>query len=193
MKRITKYAKKIMDWHLKNQSSVINYLQKGLSYEEIENLIKPLRIHIPLELVDLYQWKNGTLAKQGEVLDKLHFFPGFYFLSIEEASIYCKNFKNDPRWKSYWFPVFANGGGDFFVIDCREETGYPVIGFMLGYEEHDIEYLSIKKMFKTIAKCFEKGAYFYDKNRYLEINDEKEATIANKINPNLARWVNEFS
>lgn len=50
--------------------------------------------------------------------------PGFYLLSLQEAIASYKVFVSDARWRTGWFSVFADGGGDFYVVDfdCRHQS-----------------------------------------------------------------------
>lgn len=38
-------------------------------------------------------------------------------LSLSDAVANYRSFVADPRWAHGWLPIFANGGGDFYVID----------------------------------------------------------------------------
>jgi len=179
----------IINWLLNNNRKVISLLEEGLQEENIISLLNSVDLSCPNEVLELYKTCSGTLIEQGTLLDETHFFPGFYFLQLAKAIKLNKDFRDDDRWNKNWLPIFANGGGDFFVVDCsKKENESEVIGFMLGYEKHEVEFLSIKKMLETIATCYKKGAYYLTGDFYLEINDHQEAVIANNINPNLNRW-----
>jgi hypothetical protein len=91
---------------------------------------------------------------------------------------------------STWLPVFANGGGDFYVVDFSSgsDLEHPVVGFMLDEAEHPIEYESLPAMIATIAECFEEGAFFVDDRGYLEVDDGRHVEIARRNNPRLAIW-----
>lgn len=142
------------------------------------------------EVVDLYDWRGGTLAAPGTPLDDIHFFPGFYLLELEDAIRDYVGFRDDPRWRPDWLPVFANGGGDFYVADLASARSgaAPMIGFMVGGPEHLVEYESLRGMIATIAECYEKGAYFVDDRGYLEVDDQLHATIARRHNPSVELW-----
>ena len=77
------------------------------------------------ELEELYGWKNGTSIAGVAAVDDIHLFPGFYLLSIEDAVANYRAFAPDARWMGGWLPVFANGGGDFYVLDLNTSAGVP--------------------------------------------------------------------
>ncbi|OKH53780.1 hypothetical protein NIES2101_10030 [Calothrix sp. HK-06] len=60
MSDLTEALDRILKWIIKHKSSYINYLQPGLSRNEIENLVKDLPFKIPSEVYELYQWRNGV-------------------------------------------------------------------------------------------------------------------------------------
>lgn len=179
----------IINWLLNNDRKVISFLEEGMQEKKIKSLLDSEELACPNEILELYKICGGTTIKEGMVLDYMHFFPGFYLLQFEMALRLHKNFKDDARWNKNWLPIFANGGGDFFVVDCSKKFAESkVIGFMLGYTDHEVEYLSVVKMLETIATCYKKGAYYLTEDLHLEINGKEEAFIANNINPNLSRW-----
>lgn len=169
------------------QRPVVALLQEPLSAEAFSEYAAQLPFHLPSELGRLYAWRNGTRCKGGDILDDLHFFPGFYFLSIEEAMDCYRAFKSDPRWNRSWFPVFSNGGGDFYAVWGKEgpsERG-EVVGFLLGQSEQIVEYESLEAMIRTLSACYDEGVFWLDQNGYLEADDAAQMEIAKRYNPSL--------
>ncbi|BBE22195.1 hypothetical protein MN0502_10780 [Arthrobacter sp. MN05-02] len=77
----------------------------------------PLLIVIAKSLEDLMLCSSGPVACGA---------PGSYLLSLEEALSDYDTFKNDARWSPSYFPVFADGGGDFYVLGFAHETEPPI-------------------------------------------------------------------
>ena len=167
----------------------IDYLGKRKSKEELYALLNQIELELTFETLELYQVTNGIINADGVELGKLNFFPGFYLMSIEEGIISYQVFLKDDRWNKDWFPIFANGGGDFFAIDCNPESASynMIIGFMLDFDV-EIEYLSLKHLLRTIDACFEKGAYYVDNKGFLQSNLEIEDSISKELNVGLTRW-----
>jgi hypothetical protein len=158
--RVVKYLDEIVR-HLERlgRDELLARLQPGLSSSEIRDELSRLGLPRCDGLVELYGWRNGTRVTPGTSLDDVHLFPGFYFLSLEDSISNFLAFREDDRWASTWLPVFANGGGAFYVVDFSSgsDLEHPVVGFMLDEAEHPIEYESLPAMIATIAECFEEG------------------------------------
>lgn len=189
------FAEKICSYLDKNGRHLSLLLNDPIKDDVLEKLTSGLPIKLTKELKELYKWRNGTVNHKGYTFDMISFFPGFFFISLQEGIRYYNNFITDERWDKSWFPVFANGGGDFFVVKCSKDDALEsseVYGFMLNYGEPEIEYLNLTKMLETIFQCYTEGAYFINNEDYLDILPDKEAIISNKINPNLDRWIGEL-
>jgi hypothetical protein len=140
-------------------------------------------------LIELYTWRNGTKIPEGTILDDVQLIPGFHFLSLEDGIAGYLAMKDDHRWNKNWFPIFANGGGDFYAIDLSSsDTEAPLIGFILGELDQYIEYQSIAMMLQTFLECCEKGVVFVTEEGYLEIKDDLHAQIAAINNPDVSLW-----
>ena len=182
-------AESISRWLEGNGRMPKEFLLPGLSVREIEECVDGLPISLSAELKCLYRWKNGT-KNGGYTIDASSIFPGFFLVPLHEAIINYNVFSDDKRWNPSWFPFLANGGGDFYVIECQsfEIERAPVVGFMIDRDDHEIEYLSILTMLKTIDQCYERGAFFVDKDGYLDADLIMQVSIAHEINPGLIRW-----
>lgn len=173
-------------WHL----SVAGLLNAGLSEKEIEERFKKVGLIPTKELVELYRWHDGTPVEEGTMLDDVQFIPGFHFLCLDDAINNYQAMKDDRRWCRAWFPIFANGGGDFYAADLGQSDGYSagVIGFILGEKEQETEYQSLTTMLLTFRDGFQNGSVFKAEEGYLEMDDDKYAEIARKNNPELEFW-----
>jgi len=80
-------------------------------------------------------------------------------------------FVPDARWKPSWMPLFANGGGDFYVADLTGSISGSVRHFRIEESEHPVEFLSIEDMLVTLAAAYERGVFFVDVHGYLEMDD----------------------
>jgi cell wall assembly regulator SMI1 len=171
-----------------SRTYVLERLQPGLDKAQLTAEFAALGLDPPELLVELYAWRNGTAITPSDVLDDIHFFPGFYFPSFEHASADYMAFKDDQRWSESWFPVFANGGGDFYAVDCaHSQTRGAVIGFLLDEPEQLVEHLDLLTMFRAIQQAYEAGVYF-TADDYLEADDEAFIEIARRLNPGLMAW-----
>jgi cell wall assembly regulator SMI1 len=173
-----------------DRSQLLARLQPGIPSADVRHALSRLGLAGSDDLLGLYEWHNGTRVPEGTALDDVHFFPGFYFLALDDATTNFLAFRDDGRWSSTWLPIFSNGGGDFYAVDCgtHSETLGAVIGFMVDQIEQPVEYESLRSMMATLADCFEQGVFFVDRRGYLEMDYARHAEIARRHNPRLPIW-----
>lgn len=183
---------RIVEHHRRLGRRVPELLQDGLSQSDLEPWESALPFALTREVERIYEWRNGTKAEQDDLLETLYFFPGFYLLSIEEAVQTYREREVSPQWREGWFPLFADGGGDFYIVPCgaKKTDASEIIGFIHGEPEQVVEYESLTAMIATLESCFAEGAFFVDDDDSLEIDDEKHREIAHTINPGISEWQN---
>lgn len=188
--KISDFLSTILTFLLKWQFPVCRFLNDALEEREIIDLFDSAALTPTIELLELYQWRNGTNVVKGTMLDDIQIFPGFHFLSLQDSISNYLGIKNDQRWNQNWFPIFANGGGDFYAIDLSQSTGAsaPVIGFILGENEQNVEYQSLTTMLLTFCECYQKNVVYRTEDGYLEMDDDEQAKIALKHNPDVDFW-----
>lgn len=144
----------------------------------------------PNELRQLYGWRDGSKVAEGCLLDDLHFIPGFYLLSFDDALSTYSAVCSDERWEQRWFPLFANGGGDFYAISCDQNFSDfgKIVGFVLGAAEQLVEYESLTTMMATFAECYLQGVCFLSASGCLEQDDIGHAMLARRFNPAVELW-----
>ncbi|EKO3450436.1 SMI1/KNR4 family protein [Vibrio fluvialis] len=169
---------------------VCGFLNKPINACEIQKHFEKINLLPTDELLELYQWKNGTKVVKGTLLDDVQLIPGFHLLNLQDSLRYYLSLKEDRRWDSSWFPIFANGGGDFYAVDLSKSDGKkaPIIGFILGELEQEIEYQSLTAMVLTYCECFRNNIVYITEDGYLEMDDEKHADLALKYNPDVEFW-----
>lgn len=169
---------------------VVTKLQPGLSVQDIAAGEATLPFVLTRELDALYRWRDGTSVKEGDLLTPTYFFPGFYLLSLEEAVQTYHERKSAWQWREHWFPVFADGGGDFYVVPCGAEKldCAEVIGFIHGEPEQAVEYQTLTAMMQTLEACYSRGAFVLDDDGDLDMDDDLHRQIAHHFNPEVEQW-----
>lgn len=170
------------------RQGVLEALRPGLPAAEVRHLLSSVGLDSNPELEALYGWHNGTSTERVAAVGDIHMFPGFYLLSLEDAVANYRAFVMDRRWPPNGLPVFANGGGDFYVADLGSVDETPVRHFRIDESEHPIEFSSIRDMLRTLAHAFERGVFFVDTIGYLEMDDLVFGTLAAELNPHIAWW-----
>jgi hypothetical protein len=167
-------------------------LQPPLSVHEFQTWVSRFPFSLTHELNAIYSWRNGTRADQGELLENLYLFPGFYLLSIEDAYRTYQERRDTPQWREEWFPLFADEAGDFYVVPCDKVPidRAVVIGFLHGEPEQVPEYESLAAMAATLDAAFDEAAFYLDRDDTMEIDDDKYRRIARAFNPEIKEWQN---
>jgi hypothetical protein len=169
---------------------LLRSLQPGLPGSAVRSALggADLALAPSTELESLYGWRNGTSTAGVAAVGDVHLFPGFYLLSVEDAIANYRAFVTDSRWRSSWLPVFANGGGDFYVLDLGPPLESAVRHFRLDESEHPIEFSSLGALLTTLAQAFELGVFFVDPSGYLEMDDLVFGGLAAELNPDVEWW-----
>ena len=167
---------------------LLESLQDGLPAGAVRTSLAAVGLLASPELEALYGWKNGTSTAGVAAVDDIYFFPGFYLLSLEDAFANYRAFATDARWPVGWLPLFANGGGDFYVLDLSGPAEGAVRHFRIEESEHPIEFDSLQALSETLGAAFERGVFFVDPSGYLEMDDIVFAGVAAEFNPDIAWW-----
>ena len=163
-------------------------LEPGLAPSRTRSLLSACGLPHSGQVEALYAWRDGTEAAGVESVDDIHLFPGFYLLALEDAVANYRTFVTDQRWTTGWLPIFANGGGDFYVTDLSGDTVGVVRHFRIEETEHPIEFLTIHDMLMTIAAGFRRGVFFVDADGYFEMDDLAFGFLAAELNPRVPWW-----
>lgn len=166
---------------------LLESLQAGLSARVVQAALDSVGLTSTPELEAVYGWRNGTAPDSPASLDDIQLFPGFHLLSLEDAVTNYRTLVSDPRWSRGWLPVFANGGGDFYVVDLTTGDG-AVRHFWIDEAEHLIGFSSLTAMLATLAQGFERGIFYVDANGYLEMDDLVFGGLATELNPDVSYW-----
>ena len=168
---------------------LLGALRPGLDVDRTWSLLRGCDLPGSGQVESLYSWRDGTETAGIRTLHDIHLFPGFYLLSLEDAVANYRAFVSDRRWTPGWLPIFANGGGDFYVTDLSGDMSGVVRHFRIEESEHPVEFLSIRDMLTTIAAGFERGAFFVDDHGYLQMDDRAFGSLAAELNPRVSWWV----
>jgi hypothetical protein len=177
----------ILNHLMRLQRPVVKLLQEGLTAEDIRIQFQDIPLHSADELIELYSWRNGTKSVAGDMLDDLHFFPGFFLMPLDRAIRTYRSFALCETWNPSWFPVFANGGGDFYAVQLSDKSAKTseIVGFMLGEVRQEVEFESLLSMARTISACYDAGIYYVTDKGYLEADYEASMAVARQFNPTL--------
>jgi len=167
-------------------------LQRGLTRDELRVWEKKLSLLFTEELESLYCWRNGTREEPADVFEMRYFFPGYYFVPLEEAAEIYRGQRIDPEWLPGWLPVFANGGGDYLIVPCAQQRmpTSSVLGWEHGEPDKSAEYETVSSLLQTVEAAFREGAFFVDDEDMMDVDQEQYRRIALQFNPTIRKWQN---
>lgn len=165
-------------------SAVADRRRAGLSAEYIQAAIQKFGLQVPNDLLGLYTYCDGTSTSEGDVLGDIQFFPGFYWMDLEDALDSYEAVSKSEEWNRAWVPIFANGGGDFYAVVCDDTSPYfgEIVGFVLGEPGQIVEFKNVVSMLRTVDRSFSKGAFFTSEGR-LKADYPKMRAIARETQP----------
>jgi len=171
------------------QRPVVALLKPGLQSHVIDKELSHCAVVIPDVIRELYSWRNGT-AKTCPKLSDMAFFPGYYFLSLDEAiSDYLSSARDNPVWNRNWFPLFCSGGGDYYAISCKgtPSADGEIVNYFRDAAEYPVEYEGLVHMLRTLDASFAGGGIVLSEGT-LDFDLTEHTRIAKKYNPSTPYW-----
>ena len=144
----------------------------------------------PIEsIVDFFQWQNGVDDKNGQTIDQLYIFPGYYLISLQEAIEIYRSLVDSQYYGIGLFPILASGGGDYYLIDLRPNSDKPgaIYKLLEGYFPAQV-FSNLCNLFITYKKCIAEGIIYIAEKKYLEMDDRQFSRVAAEVNPEITFW-----
>lgn len=174
---------------------MISLLQPGLSESELTSFLQKVNITLPPDVYALYAWRNGVDedALESKVLGQLALFPLGIFIPFEIALDEFVTHTEGRYWDKNLFPLFGSGGGDYYIIDCQEDSS--TFGMIYFYSPTNVDFYgvvtkfdSLNSLIITITECYNSNLYYIDEESYLEVDFKKERSISKKNNSQSNYW-----
>jgi len=164
-------------------------LAPGITPEQVEAELGRIGLPSLPELDCLYGWHNGTAPDDNLMLGDIWIFPIFYFLPLDEAVLTYQAMLQSERWREGWLPVFADGGGDFYVVDLSVDGRGRVVRFRNDFAETPMEFESLAAMMTTLAAAFQRGIFYVDPGlRSIQSKRPEFDRLAAEFNPGVPWW-----
>lgn len=171
------------------RTQLLDALAPGIPARVVSERLAQFALTSTPDLDALYEWHNGCDPDACSTLGQLWMFPIYYLLSLDESAATYSALCESGRWQSNWWPVFADGGGDFYVANLNDCSNSQVYHFHNEYMECPIEFDSLSAMMATIAAAFKQGIYYATSQTepIIEIAGEFDR-LAAEMNPTVAWW-----
>jgi hypothetical protein len=136
-----------------------------------------------------YKWRNGSKINSIRSIGICQFCSFGYFLPLGESNQYQKTFNEENYFNKNYFPFVASLGGDFLLIDkTKKKSKVYLYSPNLLVNEPLVIYNNIECFIETVYESFIQRAYKYNHEFYLEVNDELEKRISQKLNDKSQFW-----
>jgi cell wall assembly regulator SMI1 len=148
------------------------YQAPGLSTRAIDAKLNGASIALPGEVRDYFGWGNGLRSDRDADYE---LFPGGSVLSLDEAiAAYRQSLELAARlaqssglnasffWDARWFPLFHDGAGDYHVTLAGAPSPPTAPLYLVVKDDREattIAYDSLTALLRTVAACFQAGAY----------------------------------
>jgi hypothetical protein len=123
-------------------------LNPGLDFEDIERAVSILPFELPMEVYQLYMWRNGGSLESlpypsfedcEEGYERIH-----GFLPLNEAVEVARS------WNKGWFPLFDTDGSIFWIVGCDEQEATAPIFI------NDVDKLPDEPSFESLTHMMNK-------------------------------------
>jgi cell wall assembly regulator SMI1 len=171
-----------------SRERTLGLLKPGIPEEEIQHALREFGLAAPPDLVTTYEWRNGSDADAADMLDELYIFPGYYFLSLEDAIADYRARLDLEHWDASWLPLLSDGGGSFFTVVC--DAGRADFGQVVRVDEvnYAVAFPTVRAMTATIAQAYDDEIIYVEGDGYLDWDDEQFAKLASQMNPTASYW-----
>jgi cell wall assembly regulator SMI1 len=149
---------RFMNWvELKYPIAVGSFIT-GLTNKEIDNICTQFSFSIPLEIRELYQWRNGQRESYAiESVEsisntknpyEIRFFDGMTLVPFMSLDF----FDYDP----FWIVICEDEDGYYLVIDLRN-SNILRLDIKGGADDYYVIYKNLTAMMQTLAEFYESG------------------------------------
>jgi len=179
---------------LKQQApQLLEFLQPGLSDQEITELERRAGVQLPDDIKALYRWRNGCKLEQMKPSGRLSDVPvpNHRFVPLGEAlglqtvlsnqlahvtTVQKGAFEVFAGHRKSWVSLFDDGAGDGYFFDPKRASAIGAVFYCFAEDRTYVFFPSIKNLLAGIVKCYEKGAYTW-KDGQLDNNFELSERI----------------
>jgi hypothetical protein len=203
MSVLTDAFKIISEWLEQNQPELFASLQPGLSFSEIEalvNILLPARL--PVEIYELYRWRNGTTREPRPVRIKvdglicecdegnfyipfgrgraLETFSALYFCPLEFVGV----FRNE---RVTLLEIFCRHDASFVMCSNEQKATSSLLCNEGEYYYGEV-YPSATNLFLELAEAFNTGTIFMDED-ILSIDTQKAEALSQNFGKHCGEYV----
>ena len=156
-------------------------LRAGLSQGQLEEILKDFPFYLPKEVMELYQWHDGTEVDHYGDCQLFHyhtFLPIKYALNVRESFLPTE--KDDYSYfQPELLPLFEFEGEFYCTQYSKESSETAPVWFI--YHDDSVVYDSLTTMLQSILECYKTGAYLLNEDEEI-VDEQRVADIKLKWN-----------
>lgn len=178
---------------MQNNTPIIKKLQPGIEIDV--NELKKFTGQLPLQVNELYQWKNGLYKNEKDLIGSVCLFQLGFPLRFDDIIVeQARRSGEELGWESTMLPLFESGSGEYFLIDCNllNESYGRIFYHSIGSVDFDLIisiYDSLFDLFLSILECSKQGIYRYEgENATLTVDWKKLFEFNKRLNPKSDYW-----
>jgi hypothetical protein len=184
----------ILLWLSTNLPEYVDVFQPGLTRFRIQDLTEFLEFVLPEDFYQLYQWRNGVRYEPMKTLG-----PVFYFLPIDEV-VSFRDWANSnilvsddciPRYKNGPVLPIIQSNCEYYALVLGRNPQEACVVLLDEIGDAVLRYDSISSMMKSIAQCFESGAYYLNEDGLVDEDIRLSSRIISNLNPKTCKEVTE--
>ncbi len=178
---------------IQNNIPIVKKLQPGIEFD-VRRLEK-FTGHLPLQVNELYQWKNGLCENEKDLIGSVWIFQLGFPLRFDDILIEQSRQSGEKfGWESTMLPLFESGSGEYYLIDCNllNESYGQIFYHSIGAIDFDLMisiYDSLFDLYLSILECSKQGIYRYEgEHTTLRTDWGKLFEINKRLNPKSNYW-----
>ncbi|MGD2182300.1 hypothetical protein [Lusitaniella coriacea] len=185
MQTLTDALERIMSWLYQHQPTYAETFLPGLSFDEILEFFEVMGFPPSDELIELYEWRNGTpVSPVASVFPSFTFMPldraANFFLEIGMDSILTELFMFNNR---ALFPFMEDEGSYCATfIEQHSTLTSSVVSIDADGGGEWLDYTSVTALMLTLAESYEQEAYYFNSEGDIETDALKLSRILRKYN-----------
>jgi len=184
--RLAELLEKLEAQWQRHGAGIADALAPGLPQDQLDELMAPLGLTLPVELRAWWGWHNGTTADPNDSYTR-NIGPGYDYISLEEAIVHYRQARalwpapvdRDPEqyWHQTWLPVLILAShGQGIYVDCVVPVGEPTPLYLRSREWDDYLRPRAASFTEFIAACVDAlrddvyfwvdGGWDFDRSRF---------------------------
>jgi hypothetical protein len=176
-------------WRRAQRTKLLDHLSPGQPAERTRAELAKIGLPSNVALETLYSWHDGCRWEPEVTLGDMYMFPLCAFPPLRKMIGTYQELKSSEFWEPRAFPIFEDGGGDYYTIDRLGEK----VGRIRHVNNADpgptrTEFRSLLDMVNTVIAAYDRGVFYLGTDGYLGEDFDGFLNLAAEMNPRVRWW-----